>query len=190
MTDKKELRRIIRELKNIISPAFANKSANAVLHHLENIAIFKESKNILLYSSLPDELDTAPIIDACQSQGKDIYLPRVEGDDIVILKANDAHLAIGSYNIYEPIGDNIITDNSIIDLAIIPGMAFDQNGNRLGRGKGYYDRFLSNFNGTTVGIGYDFQLLDAIPTEAHDKRMDWIVTPNSVIETAVKTITF
>ena len=186
MTDKKELRKTIRELKRTITPTLACSSSNAVLHHLKGIAAFKESKNILLYSSLPDELDTAAIINACLSQGKDIYLPRVEGDDIVILKANDTHLAIGSYNIYEPTGDNVITDKSIIDVAIIPGMAFDKNGNRLGRGKGYYDRFLSDFKGTKIGLGYDFQLLDSIPTEAHDKCMDWIVTPNAIIETVKK----
>lgn len=186
MTDKKELRKTIRELKRRITPTLAYSSANDVLHNLEKIAIFKRSKSILLYSSLPDELDTAPIIGTCLGQCKDIYLPRVEGNDIVILKANDLHLAKGSYNIYEPTGDNIITDISIIDIAIIPGIAFDKKGNRLGRGKGFYDRFLSNFKGTKIGIGYEFQLLDAIPVEEHDKCMDWVVTPNAVIETAKK----
>ncbi len=182
MIEKKELRKSIRQMKGTVSLATIKLSAYYVLQRLESISAFIESSDILLYSSLPDELDTKQITDYCIRKGKNIYLPRVEGNDITILKANDSTLAIGAYNILEPIGTDTLCDNSIIDVAVIPGMAFDKKGNRLGRGKGYYDRFLSNFDGIKIGIGYDFQLLDSIPAEQHDKKMDWVVTPSLTIK--------
>ena len=87
---------------------------------------------------------------------------------------------IGSYNIIEPIGTPIPA--SEIDLIIVPGVAFDKSGNRLGRGKGFYDRLLHNLSAIKIGVGYDFQLIEKINTEPHDIAMDAIITPsNSII---------
>ena len=84
-------------------------------------------------------------------------------------------LTIGSYGIAEPIGA-LFTDYSSIDLAVIPGMAFDQQGHRLGRGKGYYDKLLPKIPATKIGICFPFQMIDEVPSENFDALMDAVIT--------------
>lgn len=110
--------------------------------------------------------------------GKNIYLPRVVGNDIKITKVGERGFVKGQFNILEPNETDYLQDLSKIDVAIIPGVAFDKNLNRLGRGRGYYDRFLKCFNGLKVGIGFDLQIVDNIPTEPHDVKMDMIISPS------------
>lgn len=130
---------------------------------------------VLLYHSLPDEVDTHEFIRRWNSR-KCILLPVVIGDDLELRQyTDDSHLTEGAFHIDEPIGTPF-TDYAAIDLAIIPGVAFDRNGNRLGRGKGYYDRLLPRIPAAyKVGLCFRFQLLDEIPAEAHDVRMDEII---------------
>ena len=100
----------------------------------------------------------------------------VVGDDLELrLYAGDDRLAPGAFHIEEPRGEPF-TDYAGIDLAVIPGVAFDRAGNRLGRGKGYYDRLLPRLADTyKIGLCYPFQLADSLPAEAHDVRMDEVV---------------
>ncbi len=130
---------------------------------------------MLLYHSLPDEVDTHALIRRWAGR-KRILLPVVVGDDLELrLYAGDDRLAPGAFHIEEPRGEPF-TDYAGIDLAVIPGVAFDRAGNRLGRGKGYYDRLLPRLADTyKIGLCYPFQLADSLPAEAHDVRMDEVV---------------
>lgn len=129
---------------------------------------------MLLYHSLPDEVRTWDFVDRwCGS--KRVLLPVVVGDDLELrLYTGRDSLRLGMYNILEPVGP-LFTDYDSIDLAVIPGVAFTRDGVRLGRGKGYYDRLLPRINSPKIGICFPFQILDFIPTEPFDVRMDDVV---------------
>jgi 5-formyltetrahydrofolate cyclo-ligase len=172
--NKKELRKAIKAKVAQLTNEEKNLEAISVFNHIEKSNIFKKSKNIMLFSSLPDEIPTQHTIDRWAEQ-KNIYLPRVNGDDLDIIKYQPGILHKGSYDIMEPEG-NKTADPSVLDMIIVPGVAFDRNGNRLGRGKGFYDRFLSQTNATTIAVCFDCQLINDIPTESHDLPAQFVVT--------------
>ncbi len=182
MGSKADIRKHVKALKKELSTDTKTQSAKLVFEKLNALDSWKLAKNVLLYNSLPDELDTHSLIENAIINGKkNIYLPRVNGDDLDIVRVeNLGELTSGAFNIYEPNGNNIITPD-MLDLIIIPGVAFDRFGNRLGRGKGFYDRLLACTNAKKIGICYDCQLLEGIPTEAHDKKMDAIITPSEIL---------
>jgi len=102
-------------------------------------------------------------------------LPRVNGDDIDVVKFSTTDIETGSYNILEPTNNDLL-DPDELDLIIVPGVAFDRNGNRCGRGKGFYDRFLAKTHAITIAVCFDCQLVDELPTEPHDIPAMHIVT--------------
>ena len=109
--------------------------------------------------------------------GKHILLPRVTGEGTMELRryTGPSDLAQGAYNIMEPTGE-VFDNYTDIDIAVIPGVAFDKDGNRMGRGKGYYDRLLPKLANTyKIGICLPFQLVEKIPTDEHDVRMDEVL---------------
>lgn len=129
---------------------------------------------MLLYHSLPDEPDTHAFIRQWAGR-KRILLPVVVGDDLELrVYAGDDSLRTGAFHIAEPAGE-AFTDYAAIDLAVIPGVAFDRRGNRLGRGKGYYDRLLPRLTAYKIGVCFPFQRVESLPAEAHDVRMDEII---------------
>lgn len=180
MTDKRELRQKVRMMKRLLSEEEKQAASVAAFERLEQTAAFQLADRILIYNSLPDEVYTPAFIKHWESR-KQFYLPRVNGDDLDILPYNGNQLEIGSFNIEEPTGDDIV-DISEIELIIVPGMAFDKKGNRCGRGKGYYDRLLKTSLATKIGIAYHFQISeDDIPTEAHDIPMDIVISDRCTI---------
>lgn len=140
--------------------------------------LFQKSQVVMLYCSLPDEVDTHALISQ-YSQSKTVLLPVVCGNDILlkVYKGLD-DMQIGAYGIQEPVGHDYEEFESI-DLIVVPGMAFDRQGNRLGRGKGYYDRFLSDkrlSKAYKMGLCFSCQLLDEVPTDENDVKMDEVIT--------------
>ena len=146
---------------------------------LEKSVAFMIADKILMYHSLPDELSTIDFIDKWHTR-KHFFLPRVNGVNLDVLPYDRTRLQYGSFHIEEPTGDDI-EDIDNIELIIVPGIAYDNRGNRVGRGKGYYDRLLSRTKATKIGIGYDFQLVDEIDSEPHDITMDIVITDSRII---------
>lgn len=177
METKNTIRQQIKELKRSISESNKIEATNKVASAIEQLPYFKSASNILLYHSLPDELNTHSMINEWGIH-KSIFLPRINNNDLEILHADNTQL--GAFNIQEPVGSTTVP-LSTIDVAIIPGIAFDKNGIRLGRGKGYYDRLLCQCDVLKVGICYDFQLMDKLPSDTHDIPMDIIITPKQTI---------
>lgn len=134
---------------------------------------------ILMYHSLPDELSTIDFIDKWHTR-KHFFLPRVNGVNLDVLPYDRTRLQYGAFHIEEPTGDDIENIDNI-ELIIVPGIAYDNRGNRVGRGKGYYDRLLSRTKATKIGIGYDFQLVEEIDSEPHDITMDIVITDSRII---------
>lgn len=176
--DKASLRAQMRKCKAALTAEEKDEECHAVWPHIEALPEFEQAQHILLYHSLPDELSTHHIIEQWVEQGKTIYLPVVIGDDLVVRRYTREAMQQGEFNIMEPMGSDVDTNG--IQLIIVPGVAFDRAGNRLGRGKGYYDRLLSRTQATCMGVCYNCQLVDAIPAEAHDRVMHYVVTPKGV----------
>lgn len=175
--NKREIRNRIKELKLKLTEPERLAAARIVFDTVERMEAFISAKRILLYNSLPDELPTHEFIAKWAVQ-KQIFLPRVNGDELDILPYSPNCLQTGAFNIEEPQG-NDFADPDSMDLIIVPAVALDCNGNRLGRGKGFYDRLLAKTHATTIGVGYDFQLIDScIPTEPHDVTLKHVITPS------------
>lgn len=146
-----------------------------LLSKLEKHPVFQKSHALLLYYSLPDEVQTHHFIERW-SKEKTIILPVVKGDVLELRHyTGKQDLKKGSYGIEEPTGA-LLKDYGLIELAVVPGVSFDTQGNRLGRGKGYYDRLLPLLHSYNIGICFQFQVSQEIPTEAFDKKMDEVWT--------------
>lgn len=160
----------------IRSSAMRRPLSAKILAALEAHPAFRAANTLLLYHSLDDEVDTHDFIEKW-SQRKHILLPVVTGNELELRTyTGPDDLRIGAYGIEEPAGAPF-TNYGAIDLAVIPGVAFDAHGNRLGRGKGYYDRLLPQLASTyKIGICFPFQLVEEVPAETFDIRMDEIIT--------------
>lgn len=176
--DKNEIRRRIRAQKALLDDSERHSAAMDVFDRLTRLAAFMMADNVLLYNSLPDELATREFFDLLP-RDKHYYLPRVNGTSLDILPYDAAHMHLGAFRIEEPDGDDVVDVNSI-DLIVVPAVAYDRRGNRVGRGKGYYDRLLRGCRATTVGVCYPFQLVEEIDTEDHDVSVDYVIAGASV----------
>lgn len=176
---KDEIRRQVRARKTILSDSEKSAAAKRVFDTLKNMAAYTLAKNVLLYHSLDDELSTREFIASCCGE-KNFFLPRVNGLDLEILPYERSRMHLGAFRIEEPDGDDIVSIDNI-DLVIVPAVAYDRQGNRIGRGKGYYDRLLSRSRAITIGVCYHFQLFDEFETEEHDIPVDFVVTDSPVI---------
>lgn len=176
---KEDIRIRIRSQKSILSDEEKTQAARAAFEILERHASFMMAEHILMYHSLPDELSTRSFIEKWSGR-KHFYLPRVNGVNLEILPYDRSTLRLGAFHIEEPQGDETADINDI-ELIIVPGVAYDREGNRVGRGKGYYDRLLATSKATTIGMAYDFQLVDEIDAEPHDIKVDFVITDKGSI---------
>lgn len=181
--EKSELRRKIKSLRMMMQEREKEDAAEEVFSQLEKTAAFLLSERILMYHSLPDELPTRRFLSKWRSK-KRFYLPRVNGVDLEILPYDESRLELGSFLIEEPQGEDII-DSSEIEMIVVPGVAYDKSRNRLGRGKGFYDRLLSTTPAVKIGVGYEFQVVDQLPVEPHDVKMDIVITPRHYLKGSV-----
>lgn len=172
--DKKTLRQQIRAAKKQHTPEELRRQSDLILQQLALNACFQTAQKIMLYASLPDEVQTLEFLETWRHQ-KTIILPTVVGDDIIPVElADNVEFAEGDFHIPEPQNHPYTGD---FDLIVVPGMAFDKEGHRLGRGRGYYDRFLAQHPQVhTIGLCFDFQLLPEIPCEPHDHIIDEVIT--------------
>lgn len=173
---KKEVRRLIKERKKVFPPQQALDDSEKIFEQVERLPQFKEAKSILAYWSLPDEVSTHKFVLKWAGK-KRLILPVVVGDTLELRYFGGLSTLVtsDSFGIQEPKAEEI-ADPKEVDLAIIPGVAFDSKGNRLGRGKGFYDRFLKQTNAYKVAVGFHFQILDNIPVDSFDIPVDLVIT--------------
>ncbi len=177
---KDDIRRTVRARKSLLTENEKAEAAQSVFDRLEQMAAFMMADRILMYHSLPDELSTRDFLGKWSGR-KHFFLPRVNGVNLDILPYEPTRLHLGAFEIEEPDG-NDLTDIADIELIIVPAVAYDRHGNRVGRGKGYYDRMLAGSRATKVGVGYDFQLIDdAIDTDSHDVPVDIVITQSHTV---------
>jgi 5-formyltetrahydrofolate cyclo-ligase len=178
-TEKKSLRSEIAGRKQSYSARELNAQSLEIQAKIESLEVFKRSESVLLYCSLPDEVQTSQMLTAWMAT-KTCFLPQVDGNRMLIREHRAGNeLKPGYMGILEPAG-NIVADPDSIDLIIVPGIAFDAAGNRLGRGKGYYDRLLARTKTVSIGVCFDFQLVESVPVCEHDVPVRYVVTPTAV----------
>ena len=173
MMTKQEMRKMIRLRKQ----QHTADESSVVIGRLKNNPRFSQAQTILLYSALPDEVQTQSLLDELTEAGKTVLLPKVvSSEDMELHRYTGASsLQSGAYGIMEPVGERF-TDYAAIDVAVVPGMAFDAQGHRLGRGKGYYDRFLAKVPDVyKIGLCFSWQMVDEVPSEANDITMDEVM---------------
>ena len=170
---KAELRKLVKTRIKNMTEEEKKKESEDVMMKLENTQQFKSAKTILLFHSLPDEVCTHELIEKYASKKK-ILLPVIDGEKWHI-REYKGDLKTGEYNIQEPTGGNYY-DYGSIDLVVVPGVCFDKDKGRVGRGKGYYDRILKEIKAFKIGICFDCQLLSKVPAEDWDVKMDQVMT--------------
>lgn len=172
---KKELRQHIREIKRQFSQQQLEELSLPIIARLKSR--LTNAKTILAYYSLPDEVDTRQLLDNLVAEGKTVLLPKVIDDENMEIRRYTGRqdLEEGILHLMEPIGEPF-TDYEDIDIVVVPGLAFDAEGHRLGRGRGYYDRFLHRKNHPfCVGICFDFQKVAEVPVDEYDIPVDEVV---------------
>lgn len=173
--EKKEVRKQMRELKRHYPLEVKKRLSASVWEQLEQNEKFRQAQTVLLYWSMDDEVFTHDFVCRWMDR-KTVLLPCVNGDqlDIRYFEGQEKLCPGEGYAIPEPVGE-LFTEWEKIDLIVVPGMAFDKCGNRLGRGKGYYDKVLKQTKAYKIGVCFDFQFLNRVPTEEHDVCMDLVI---------------
>lgn len=178
--NKEAIRLRVKSRKNLLDENERAEAARRVFEMVESTAAFIMAEHILMYHSLPDELSTRGFLDRWHSR-KHFYLPRVNGVNLDILPYDRSRLHLGAFNIEEPDGSETADINDI-ELIIVPGVAYDRRGNRIGRGKGFYDRLLRDSHAVTIGVAYDCQLVDEIEPDEFDVPVDYVITEKGIIK--------
>ena len=175
MDEKKALRIEIRQLKRACPLEERRRKSLSVWEKVERDEVFQQAETVLAYWSMDDEVYTHDFVNKWAGS-KTLLLPCVKGDELELRYFDgEERLQPGEgYAIPEPVGE-LFTDWGKIDLILVPGVAFDKSGNRLGRGKGYYDKVLRETGACKVGVCFDFQLVERVPVEPHDVKMDRVV---------------
>ena len=170
---KKQLRKLVKVRIKALSAAEKENRATALLRAIWNYPLFASAQHVMLFWPLPDEINTIPLIEHAHAVGKNVFLPVVVGDDLVVKPYNPTTMQPGAFGILEPQGNPV--SPALLDVIIVPGVAFDASCNRMGRGKGFYDRLLANISVPTIGVCYAEQYYLNIPTEQHDVPLHHVI---------------
>ena len=180
--DKKALRREIGAKKRAMAAAEIENRSRILAEKLYETEQYKTARSLYAYLSFNQEVRTNPIIERAWADGKRVAVPKVIGDSMVFIWIDsfDGLAPQGVFSIMEPIGDVPVADDETA-LVLMPGLAFDPQGHRVGYGGGYYDRFLEREpNHPLVALCYDFQLYDRLETDPHDVPVDVVITDGEV----------
>jgi 5-formyltetrahydrofolate cyclo-ligase len=184
-SQKRDLRALVRAARDAL-PAETREALGArVAERLFSVPGFVDAGTVLAFSSFGSEVPTAPILDRLHRQGRRVALPRVRAEAMEArgYRPGDP-MTVARFGALEPVeGERLAPEE--FDAVIVPGLAFDRQGFRVGYGGGHFDRFLERVraDALTVGICFAIQLVDRIPTEAHDIAVRWVVTDEEAIRT-------
>lgn len=186
--EKNEIRKNILNFRNKMDLNTKRSFDNSISNRLFESNYYKNSKRIFIYVSYKSEIDTKRIINKAIKDNKAIYIPRTDIKnkymDAVEIKSLD-NLIEDKYGILEPDVDAPCIEPGKLDLIIVPGVGFDRDGGRLGYGAGYYDRYFKKIGEKSIkklALAYDFQIIDKIPMDEFDKKIDAIITEKETIQ--------
>ncbi|HEU5070669.1 MAG TPA: 5-formyltetrahydrofolate cyclo-ligase [Verrucomicrobiae bacterium] len=179
---KAALRAEMRACIASVPPARRAAASQEICRRLLAQPVWQQARHVLIFVPLRDEPDIWPLTAAAKRSGKTVALPRFQPDTggYAAAVVDDAarNLAPGKFGIREPAPDCPAIALNRLDLVLVPALAFDWHGRRLGRGRGFYDRLLADVSGTTCGVALDEQLVADIPVEPHDILLNCILTPS------------
>lgn len=182
--EKEEVRKSMRARRKALKPEKRENLQKQAQKNLLSLQEFRQAEWIFPFVSCGTEMDTMALIQAVLAEGKHrLAVPRVRGEEMDFVRLHSIQdLVPGAMQILEPTGDQIVTANE--GLMLMPGLAFDLQGNRVGYGAGYYDRYLEKFDSSKlvkVAYAFDFQIVDHILVEEHDRRVDAVVTDRRIL---------
>lgn len=180
MMDKQAIRKAVKAVKKQLTAEQRAQAATRAMSAVEALPQFAVAEHVLVYHSLPDELSTIAFIERW-AERKHLYLPRVNGDDLDILAYDADRMHTGAFNIAEPDGNELV-EAERIDMVIVPAVAYDRRGNRIGRGKGYYDRLLRRCRALKVGVAYQCQICDDFSPDEFDIAVDVVITDQGIVK--------
>ena len=181
---KSDLRESLLKKRLSFSSEEAHKAGGKIASVLAKEDAFIKAKRISLYSPIRGEVPTGEIEKLAIKAGKIVYLPRIiKAGKKLVFAVSTGNLEKGPYGIPQPHSSADSVGIDALDMIIIPGIGFDKHGHRLGYGMGYYDRAFGNIReeASVVGLAYSFQVVEKLPVEEHDLRVDFIVTENGVL---------
>jgi 5-formyltetrahydrofolate cyclo-ligase len=176
---KQALRQRLLEQRSLLSPAYCEEAGRKAQLRCMKLPAFVAAKVVALYSPIRNEVDTSLLVDECLGSGKIVLMPAVTVDGLQFRRMKDrSELVCASFGICEPLPEAERFEPERIDFILVPGVAFDLLGLRIGYGKGYYDRTLHTLEGKgrMAGFCYDFQLVESIASAPHDVQMDMVIT--------------
>jgi 5-formyltetrahydrofolate cyclo-ligase len=183
MEQKTEIRKKTLDLRNSLAPEVRALKGHAISRSLENTELFQDADHILFYYAFGSEVDTIPLINKWITEKK-IYLPKLdaEGNLMALPFTGFETMTQNNYHIPEPLEHaGTRRFEKKLDLIIVPGVAFDPAGNRIGMGKGYYDRYLgANKTVPRIALCYSEQVLDEVPKADYDETVDLIITDQKI----------
>ncbi len=183
MVTRERIREAAKQARRHLAPDAARRQAEQVTAHVRAWPVYQAARTVLLYIAMGDELDTAALLDAVLTDGKTLLVPRCapEGRMGAVATNDWRALPKGRFGLSEPPSDAAAFDPARIDLVLLPGLAFDPAGNRLGWGAGYYDRFLPRTRAVTAGLAFCEQVLPHVPSMPHDVAVQYLITPEGVV---------
>ena len=190
MSPKESLRGEIRKILKTIPAGAFRSQGEAAAALLRCSPLWARYKAVFLFLSMNSEINTIPLLEGALADGKKIFAPRVEKECLSFcrIQSPDGPWIEGPFGIREPAGElEAAKAEDFPALVVAPGLAFDEEGNRLGKGKGYYDRFFGELDSagrqyTALGLCMDFQIVEKVPVEKTDKKMDWLLTGSKLKE--------
>lgn len=177
MQTKKELRTNYKELRNGITKEQQDELSAEICGHILGSKLYQQAEVIYGYYPLGKEVSLLPVMEDALALGKRVAFPKVIDDESMVFYFVESleELEEGYFHVMEPVTTCIAKETEA--LVLVPGIAFDMDGNRIGYGKGFYDRYLDEHEGlTTIGIAYEFQVLEGFEADARDQQMDYFVT--------------
>ncbi|HOT21090.1 MAG TPA: 5-formyltetrahydrofolate cyclo-ligase [Sedimentibacter sp.] len=184
MESKSQLRKRVLNVRNNMSKEDVKKNSNAIMDKITSLDIYKQSKVVFIYMDFKNEVITSNLIKRMLCEKKRVVIPYTDSINTVLIPSEitkESDLKQNSFGYFEP--KSILPVNiEEIDLVIVPGVVFDKNLNRIGFGKGYYDKILNRLKPSAkkVALAHDFQVLEDIPAEEHDVKMDMIITEKNI----------
>ncbi len=178
---KKELRYRLRNLRRTLPTQEHQELSRAVVENIKSIESLKSARVILTFCPFDGEPDISPLLRELLAEDKELLLPKLEQGSMKLCRIRSFDgLAPGSFCLLEPVHCQEV-EPELVEFALVPGVAFDLRGCRLGMGKGFYDRVLGRIRGFKVGVAFSFQVLDEIPCDPWDQKVDAIVTEKTII---------
>lgn len=182
---KPDLKRRLRVERIQMSERVVREKSLRIYRWLIDMPAYQLARCLACYVSIKNEVDTRTVIQNAIGGGKQVGVPvtREDGDMAFQAIAGLSDLRSVHYGLREPVPDlqKVLLPHTI-DLILVPGIAFDRHGHRVGSGGGYYDRYLARTEAARIGLSYGFQIIDRVPAEPHDVKMDLIITENEIIK--------